>query len=328
MRCRSARSFLSSKKTAQLEADHAREHTWIKQISQYAEYPAVPGKRWTDALERELGDAKRVGIESTLPTYVREAVGRTTIVADIIEETRLIKSPWELGRIAHTAEVCDAATQALIENSSEGATELSLYSAGRNTVMMKIIQDIPHVNFQATSVITAVWIGQMSAMPHSTPAITDAIRSDEPNVTIVSVQSDGYSAECERTYFVGSADEKARGVFATMMEARALGLSMVKPGAVCSEIDAAVLAFLRRKGHSDHILHRTGHGFGISSHEAPWLAEGNDMRLEPNMLVSIEPGIYIPGYAGFRHSDTILVGDTGPIPLTKYPTSLDELIVG
>jgi Xaa-Pro dipeptidase len=308
-----------------LEADHAREHTWIENISYYDEFPAPPGKRWVDALRQELSKCKRVGIESSLPTYAREAISQETVVADIIEETRLVKSQWELGRVAYAAEAADFGIQALLENSSDGASELSLYSAGRNAVTLKIIQDIPHANFQVTSVIAAVWMGRMTAMPHSTPSISDAIETGKTNVALISLQADGYSAECERTYFVGSPDKKAKALFETMMEARNIALSLIKPGAVCSEIDKKVLDFLRKKGHADHILHRTGHGFGIGSHEAPWIADGSDHVLETDMLVSVEPGIYIPGYAGFRHSDTIWVSDKGPVSLTKSPTSLDEM---
>lgn len=310
-----------------LEIDHAREHTWISKIEWYSEYPAVPGKGWADALEHELGSAKKVGIESLLPAYAREAIGRHTIIADIIEETRLVKTEWELGRIAYAAEVADHGTQTLVENSAVGASEFSLYSAGRNAMALKIIQDIPNANFQVTDIISAVWMGRMSAMPHSTPSIQDVIRKGEPNVSLVSLQADGYSAECERTYFVGAPDKRARELFETMMEAREIAFSMIKPGMVCGEIDKKVLDFLRAKGHADHILHRTGHGFGIGSHEAPWIAEGNDAELLPDELVSVEPGIYIAGYGGFRHSDTIWVTEEGPVSLTKFPTSLDKLVL-
>jgi Xaa-Pro dipeptidase len=310
-----------------LEADHAREHTWITNIHTYEEYPAVRGKRWNDALQQELRKAKRVGIESNVPVYAREAIGRETIIVDIIEETRLVKSEWELGRIAYAAELSDLGIQTLIENSAVGVTELTLYSASRNTVMSKIVQDIPKANFQVTDVIAGVWIGRMSAMPHSTPSINDAISSGEPNVAMVSLQADGYSAECERTYFVGSADKRATELFKTMMEAREIAFSMIKPGAKCSEIDKRVLDFLRKRGHAGHILHRTGHGFGIGSHEAPWIAEGNESLLQANEVVSVEPGIYIPGYGGFRHSDTVWVTETGPVSLTKTPTSLEGSII-
>ncbi len=238
-----------------------------------------------------------------------------------------MKSEWELGRIAYSAQLADLGIQTLLENSSVGATELTLYSAARNAVAFKIVQDIPHANFQVTDVVAGVWIGRMSAMPHSTPSVNDAVRAGEPNVAMVSLQADGYSAECERTFFVASVDKKAKEYFKTMMEAREMALSMIRPGAVCSEIDRNVLNFLKEKGHAEHILHRTGHGFGIGSHEPPWIAEGNDSVLQANEVVSVEPGIYISGYGGFRHSDTVWVSERGPVSMTKFATSLDELLI-
>ncbi|RPI26722.1 MAG: M24 family metallopeptidase, partial [Chloroflexota bacterium] len=91
------------------------------------------------------------------------------------------------------------------------------------------------------------------------------------------------------------------------------------------EIDTAANGFLRQEGLGDFLLHRTGHGFGLSNHEGPWVAEGSPDVLAENMLISIEPGIYIPGLGGFRHSDTVLVTRDGYECLTHFPTGLDSM---
>ena len=87
--------------------------------------------------------------------------------------------------------------------------------------------------------------------------------------------------------------------------------------------------FLAMEGYDseDRRLHRTGHGFGLGNHEAPWIAEGSDDRLAENMLISIEPGIYLPGIGGIRHSDTVLVTNQGHELLTRYPMDLDALVI-
>jgi Xaa-Pro aminopeptidase len=110
-----------------------------------------------------------------------------------------------------------------------------------------------------------------------------------------------------------------------MLEARKRAFALVRPGAPCAEIDTAANGFLRQEGLGDYLLHRTGHGFGLGNHEGPWVAEGSPDILAENMLISIEPGIYVPGLGGFRHSDTVLVTSSGYECLTKYPTSLDSL---
>ncbi|WP_231869463.1 Xaa-Pro peptidase family protein [Acetobacter malorum] len=99
---------------------------------------------------------------------------------------------------------------------------------------------------------------------------------------------------------------------------------MLKPGAIGSEIDAACQAIAKKAGY-DNPLHRTGHSFGVTNHEAPFLAIGEDNVIQPGMLFSIEPGIYIQGKGGFRHSDTVLVTETGYEILTKYPHDKEEL---
>jgi Xaa-Pro dipeptidase len=112
-----------------------------------------------------------------------------------------------------------------------------------------------------------------------------------------------------------------------MFQARELAYSMLKPGVIMSEIDTKVRKFISEKDYGDYIIHRTGHGLGITGHEAPYLAEGYDRPLETNMLISVEPGIYIPGLGGFRHSDSVLIKDDGYIKLTKAPEKLDELLI-
>jgi Xaa-Pro dipeptidase len=148
-----------------------------------------------------------------------------------------------------------------------------------------------------------------------------------PHVSIVQAQVDGYGVEVERTFFLGTVPEKAREPFQVMLEARHLAYDLLQPGANMGEIYKKVKQFLTKKGYGDYILHRTGHGFGITGHEAPYIAEGYDKELDPNMVVSIEPGIYIPNIGGFRHSDTVLITEDGFLKLTKAPEMLEECTI-
>ena len=101
-----------------------------------------------------------------------------------------------------------------------------------------------------------------------------------------------------------------------------------RPGVACAEIDTAANGFLRDEGYRSNLLHRTGHGFGLSTHEGPWVAEGSEDVLEEGMLISVEPGIYLPGVGGVRHSDTVLVTGDGYECLTRFPTDLASLTIG
>jgi len=110
-----------------------------------------------------------------------------------------------------------------------------------------------------------------------------------------------------------------------MKKAREIAFSMVRPGVPCAYIDMATRDYFESEGLTKYILHRTGHGFGLGNHEAPWLSAGSKEILEKNMVVSIEPALYLPRTGGFRHSDTVLVTKDSYECLTHYPTSLEEL---
>ena len=92
-----------------------------------------------------------------------------------------------------------------------------------------------------------------------------------------------------------------------------------------SEVDRQVNEVLRAAGYGDNLLHRTGHSFGVTYHERPFLAEGYEHEVKANMVFSIEPGIYLPGIGGFRFSDTVLVTETGNQNLTSAPDTLAEM---
>ena len=121
------------------------------------------------------------------------------------------------------------------------------------------------------------------------------------------VRQTATAAELERTFFLGHVPEEAKRPWDAMMEARALANELTKPGAIMHEVDLAVNNLLRKAGYGDNLLHRTGHGLGVTGHEGPFLAEGYYREILPGMIYTVEPGIYIEGIGGFRHSDTVLV---------------------
>ncbi|MFW9852985.1 MAG: M24 family metallopeptidase, partial [Candidatus Thorarchaeota archaeon] len=116
-------------------------------------------------------------------------------------------------------------------------------------------------------------------------------------------------------------------IYNDMLNARAIGFEKAKPGVKCSELDIEIKKYLKDLGYEDYLLHRTGHGLGLGAHEGPWIAEGSEDVLQENMVISIEPGIYIPEIGGFRQSDTVLITKEGNKSLTKYPDDLQSLTI-
>jgi len=112
-----------------------------------------------------------------------------------------------------------------------------------------------------------------------------------------------------------------------MVKAEEAAFKTFKPGAKCSDIDKATIKVFKKAGLKHLVKHHTGHGLGLEGHEPPWLDVGSEEPLRAGMVVSCEPGIYEAGYAGFRHSDTILITDDGAEIMTYYPRNLEALTI-
>jgi Xaa-Pro aminopeptidase len=112
-----------------------------------------------------------------------------------------------------------------------------------------------------------------------------------------------------------------------VLAAQQRGAELLRPGAVCSEVNDACLKVIRAAGLGQYLRHRQGHGIGLGMHEPPWLEDGDHSALEAGMVVSDEPGIYVPGEAGVRISDSMVVTETGAVPLTHYPRQLDDVVI-
>jgi Xaa-Pro dipeptidase len=311
-----------------LEVSHAEERVLIDvNYRTYREYPAPGGLSHVDALKELIPANARVGIEKLLPVMHREIIPGQIVTTDLIEEIRLVKSEYEISRIAYACKIVEAGLAKIMELSKPGVQQLTLYSEGVRQMMGLIVLEVSQLNLLMTKTLCAVWPGSLSAQPHSVPGLFDSLQAGGPQVTIVTAQADGYSAELERTFFISNIPEASRAPFSAMMEARALAFELIKPGVRAADVDRQVLDLIKARGFGDAILHRTGHGFGITGHEPPWIAMGSENVIAENMVISIEPGIYIPGVGGYRHSDTVLVTKDGCQAITRAPVDLDDLVL-
>ena len=137
----------------------------------------------------------------------------------------------------------------------------------------------------------------------------------------------GYNSELERTMIIGLASDDQRRMFDHMFALQDVAFSSIEPGVLCSEVDKKV-----REYYQDHNLmmywkHHTGHAIGTRYHEAPFLDIGDQTIIEPGMVFTVEPGLYVPEIGGFRHSDTVVVNEQGIEIMTYYPRELDSLTI-
>ncbi|MFX1409317.1 MAG: M24 family metallopeptidase [Promethearchaeota archaeon] len=311
-----------------LEKGHFEERVRCEiDTTTYYEFPARVGENWYDFYQELIEKDKKVGVESKMPIGIVNKTPGYQIVTDIIDEIRIIKTDYEIGRTVHACKVANKGHRVLLKKCRPKVLEFALYKEVSDAMTSKIVQDIPNANFKVTDTMGIVWPPSISHDPHSVPHIFSEMEDGGPHVSIIQAQVDGYGVEIERTFFLGDVPEKAKKPFEVMLNARSLAYDLLKPGVIMSEIDKEVRGFINAQGYGDFMLHRTGHGLGITGHEAPFIAEGYDRELEPNMLISIEPGIYIPNIGGFRHSDTVLITDDGYMKLTKAPEALDDLMI-
>jgi Xaa-Pro dipeptidase len=315
-----------------LDAEHMKKSRKVidVEIRTYWEYPSPDGRRWIDELRALIGSACRLGIEPSIRRDTADELRETTVsVAPLVERLRLVKSPDEVAMIRRSARYADQGVEELLAASYHGATITEGFT--RTGVLNRaIMSEVLDWEILTTKVLMATWAAPRSAQPHSVPDLRNDRLLEGPHVALSLLRVNGYAAESERTFFTSHPSLEAKRAFGAMEEARGIAFSMIRPGVSCGELDWAVNEFLRIEGYAGEEcrLHRTGHGIGLGNHEAPWLAEGSTDVLAENMVISVEPGIYLKGEGGFRHSDTVLVTREGCERLTRCPSDIGSLTIG
>jgi len=328
-----------------LEEEHVPMATrLIEDVKTYLDYPGEkhPIEHFVEFL-REMGLAKkRVGTDSRSgamslwgykgpPLAKKLSEAKFVDASELVPNMRLVKSEQEIQMIRESAKWANLAVSLLQEYTSEGLwdVEVSL-AATRDTcgVMKKALGS----DYEPKRAIYPVFaglrgqVGEMSAIPH-TMATKRVIKNGDVVIPESTVDIGGYSCELERTMIMRQASAKQKRYFDAMLKAQDAAFEAFKPGAKCSDVDKATIGAFKKAGLVHLVKHHSGHGLGLEGHEPPWLDIGNDETLKPGMVVSCEPGIYEVGFAGFRHSDTVLMTEEGGERITYYPRNLEELTI-
>lgn len=310
----------------QLEEEHVRiRSVGAIDTRHYFEFPAPAGEGWAVELRDALRTAKRVGVESTCPLQVHEEIPGARVRSDVIDEARFVKTPYEIGRIAHASQIISDGHAELLAGSRADEMTIGLFGSVSRSMTGRMLRDMPNANMLASSLTAVIQPPSLSHDPHNFTDIHAKLEEGGPHVSVVNCRVNGYGAEVERTFFINSVPDEARRRFDVMLEARRIAFELLRPGALMSEVDQATRDCFEKNGYLENLLHRTGHSFGVTGHEAPFLAIGYDRVVEEGMLFSIEPGIYFEGIGGFRFSDTVLVTESGNVSLTSAPETLEEL---
>jgi Xaa-Pro aminopeptidase len=329
-----------------LERDHIPLKTkFIEDVKTYVDYPGEkhPIEHFVKFLT-DMGLAKkRIGIDNKAgagaawgyvgpPITKKMRETRFVDVKQLVPSMRLRKSESEIALIRESAKWANLAHSFLQEYTAEGLWDVDVSLAASHDASMLMKKTLgpdfePLRRSSPTSAGFRGQIGAMSAIPHAM-ATRKLIEKGDVLVTGASADVGGYSCELERTMIMGKPTAKQEKYFNVMVKAQEAAFEAFKPGAKCSDVDKATINVFKKAGLFHLVLHHTGHGLGLEGHEPPWLDVGNDELLQPGMVLSCEPGIYETGFAGFRHSDTVLITEDGSELITYYPRGIDELTIG
>lgn len=308
-----------------LEETHIYKGILDCKVITYWDYPSPVGENWYEVLHDVVKSFGKTGIEDNVKANVYLKVeAKELIPSQLVAKQRKVKSSYEIEKIRQSARLSDRALEMIFKSVYKGACVVEPFALSRSiqTELIRAKQFDPIT----TSLLTAVWPAPISSMPHSIPNLDDRL-GDGPNVAMAYFRVNGYASECERTFFLEKPKNEETELFQHMMNARKRALHILKAGVKAAEVDAEARNYLVNNGMKETLLHRTGHGVGLGNHEAPFIAKGSYETLKENMVITIEPGIYMEGVGGYRHSDTIIVTKDGYELLTTAPLALNEVII-
>ncbi|MEH7301623.1 M24 family metallopeptidase [Neobacillus drentensis] len=276
--------------------------------------------------EEVAQQAKNLGIQklgfeedfltySSFKLYEKEIEAELVPISGVIEKLRLIKTDAEIKILKVAADIADAAFKHILDFIRPGKTELE--------VSNELEFFMRRAGATSSSFDTIVASGHRSALPHGV-ASNKVIEAGDVVTLDYGAYYNGYVSDITRTVAVGEPDAKLKEIYEIVFEAQARGMAGIKPGMTGKQADALTRDYITEKGYGEYFGHSTGHGIGLEVHEGPGLSTKSDIILEPGMVVTCEPGIYIPGLGGVRIEDDTLITTTHNEALTH---STKELII-
>jgi Xaa-Pro aminopeptidase len=266
---------------------------------------------------------KRLGFEQSDVSYgaflnfQKDLSGIGLVPTDkLVEDLRMIKDASEIQIMQEAADLADATFSHILTKLKPGVSELE--------ISLEIEMFIRSHGGTSTSFDTIVASGERSALPHGR-ASERLLQANEFVKMDFGAYYKGYCSDITRTVVLGKPTDKHREIYHIVLEAQLNCLDHLKPGMTGSQGDALARDVIARYGYGDHFGHGTGHSLGLEIHESPRLSKLDDSILKPGMVVTVEPGIYLPGFGGVRIEDDVVLTDTG-IKILTHSTK-DFLII-
>ena len=283
----------------------------------------VDGEDAYAVVARLLGAVERVAVSDATPALhllpLRDALpaAEQVLAGPIVRELRMRKDSVEIEALREAGAAIDRVHARMGEWLRSGRTEDEVGA----DIAAAIVEE-----GHARADFVIVGSGPNGASPHHSLSERVIEAGDVVVIDIGGPTLEGYNSDSTRTYSMGEPrDPDVIATYAVLQEAQAAAVTAVRPGVTAESVDAAARDVVAAAGHGDRFIHRTGHGIGLDVHEEPYIVTGNALLLEPGMVFSVEPGIYLPGRWGARIEDIVVVTDDGVEPLNHRPHDLVRL---
>jgi Xaa-Pro aminopeptidase len=238
---------------------------------------------------------------------------RIRTVTDPVAELRQRKDGTELNSIKLAVRRAEHAFRTLVRSIRPGFTE--------RQIGLKLEYLMRDLGARRSAFDIIVASGPNGAMPHATLSERKLRKGDLVTIDF-GAESDGYFCDITRTLCIGPPSPRQREIHALVLHAQEAAIRAIRPGTLCKAVDAAARDLIAAAGHGEHFGHATGHGVGLAVHEGPSLSSLSKAKLESGMVVTVEPGVYVPRWGGVRIEDMVFVGEEGGRLLTTLPREL------
>jgi Xaa-Pro aminopeptidase len=286
-----------------------------------------PGVTMLEGVAKVIDDAKveRLGLEGNSATIgfqqqLARKVPKATLVVteNLVERLRIVKDKDEIDATRMACQQAKRAFDVVRASLTPNMTELD--------VAAELEYQARRFGAKALSFPAIVAVGPRAALPHATPT---SRKLGESDFTLVDwgANSGLYMSDLTRIIVTGRISPKLRKIYQVVLRAQLAAIDAIRPGRTGEQIDSVARKIITRAGFGKAFGHGLGHGTGLEIHEAPRLAVGQKTKLRPGMIVTVEPGIYVPGWGGVRIEDDVLVTRTGHEVLTDVPKQLEDCVL-
>jgi Xaa-Pro dipeptidase len=323
-----------------LEMEHAGMNKVVDEVSYYVEYPdqTHPMELLVETL-KALEIHTRIAVDEdgypwTLgyrgPALSIQTGAKTIGIRTFIEDQIAIKSWAELVLIKESVRWGNLAHALLQRYTHVGLTETEVSRMASDEATYAMLDAIGPIyraqnpTWNGASAGYRGQIGRFAAIPHALAA-NITFQPGDVLVTGATAPIWGYVSELERTMIIGTPTKDQVHFFEHMLSLQELAFENILPGRFCSDVDHAVRDYYEEHDLQKYWKHHTGHAIGLRYHEGPFLDIGDKTEIKPGMVFTVEPGLYVPNLGGFRHSDTVVVTESGIEILTYYPRDLASL---